>query len=141
MLLCGQKGGAVYMAKWIPVRKAAQIRKCSERNIYLLIKKGVLQSKKEGGHLLILMDIQEEDSESGLKVSEMISILQKQLEEKDKQIENLQKQLEDSGERHDTIVLQLTRQLEQSQLLLEHHKEPWYRRVIKGKYSRRNKEG
>ncbi len=128
------------MAEWIPVRKAAQIRKCSERNIYILIKKGVLQSKKEGGRLLVLMDVHEEDSESDLKISEMISIFQRQLEEKDKQIENLQKQLEDSGERHDTIVIQLTRQLEQSQLLLEYHKEPWYRRLFKSKYSKINRE-
>jgi hypothetical protein len=54
--------------------------------------------------------------------------LRQQLTEKDKQIEGLQTQLQDTSERHDTIILQLTRQLEQSQRLLEYHDEPWYRR-------------
>ncbi len=31
------------------------------------------------------------------------------------------------------ILAILTRQLEQSQRLLEHHQEPWYRRVKRGK--------
>ena len=37
-------------------------------------------------------------------------------------------ELEDARQRSDTIVLQLTRQLEQSQRLLEYHRDPWYRR-------------
>jgi len=37
-------------------------------------------------------------------------------------------ELEDARQRSDTIVLQLTRQLEQSQRLLEYHRGPWYRR-------------
>ena len=121
------------MAEWVPVSKAAQIRKCSERNIYNLTKKGVLQSKKEGGRLLVLMDVPEDTSEVDPKFSEMFSVLQKQLEGKDKQIDNLQKQLEDASQRHDTIVLQLTRQIEQSQRLLEYHEEPFYRRWFRKK--------
>lgn len=130
------KVGDVYMAEWVPVSKAAQIRKCSERNIYNLIQKGVLQSRKEGRRSLVLMDVPEEISEVAPNISEMISTLQKQLEEKDKQIENLQTQLQEASQRHDTIVLQLTRQLEQSQRLLEYHQEPWYRR-----WFRRNRAG
>jgi len=121
------------MAEWIPVSKAAQVRKCSERNIYILANKGVLQSKKEGRRLLVLMDVPENTSEIDPKISEMISILQKQLEEKDKQIENLQTQLEDSSQRSDTIVLQFTRQLENQHKLLEYHQEPWYRKWFRKK--------
>lgn len=45
-------------------------------------------------------------------------------------------ELESARERSDTIILQLTRQLEQSQRLLEHHQESrwrrWFRRGRKG---------
>ena len=109
------------MAEWVTVRKAAQVRKCSERNIYNLIKKGVFQSKKEGGRLLVLMDVPEESSEIDPKISEMISVLQKQLEEKDKQIEKLQEQLAETSHRHDTVVMQITR-------LLEYHQLPFWKR-------------
>ena len=44
--------------------------------------------------------------------------LEKQLEEKDKQIAKLQEGLSQASERSDTIILQLTRQLEQQQLML-----------------------
>ncbi len=61
--------------------------------------------------------------------------LKEQTQRKDDQIGNLQTQLEEShrdaseaSQRHDTIVLQLTRQLENQQKLLEYHQEPWYRR-------------
>ena len=40
-------------------------------------------------------------------------------------------EMEAARERSDTVVLQMTRQLEQSQRLLEHHQEPWYRRVFR----------
>ncbi len=39
--------------------------------------------------------------------------------------------LEDNRQRQDTIILQLTRQVEQSQRLLEYQQEPWYRRVFR----------
>ena len=34
-------------------------------------------------------------------------------------------------ERSDTLMLQMTRQVEQSQRLLEYQQEPWYRRVFR----------
>ena len=54
-----------------------------------------------------------------------------ELEQKNQEINNLQKQLAEASERHDTIVLQLTRQLEQSQRLLEYHQAPWWRRWLR----------
>jgi len=53
--------------------------------------------------------------------------LRQKLEEKDQL-------LEENRKRQDTIILQLTHQLEQSQRLLEHHKAPWWRR-----WSRKNR--
>jgi hypothetical protein len=121
--------------KWITVKEAAIIRKCTERNIIELIKKGTLQSKKDGRKWLVLVESSETIAELSPKFSEIISVLKvqlegkdKQIEEKDKQIERLQEQLSDASQRHDTIIMQLTRQLEQSQRMLEAHRDPWYRR-------------
>jgi chromosome segregation ATPase len=128
--------------KWITVKEAAIIRKCTERNIIELIKKGTLQSKKDGRKWLVLVEASETIAELSPQFSEIISVLKvqlegkdKQIEEKDKQIERLQGQIEEtsktlseSSQRHDTIIMQLTRQLEQSQRMLEAHRDPWYRR-------------
>jgi hypothetical protein len=40
------------------------------------------------------------------------------------------------SERHDTIVMQMTRQMEQTQKMLESAKEPWYRKWRKKKESK-----
>ena len=45
------------------------------------------------------------------------------------EVEYLRQELKDTRERSDTIVLQLTRQLENQQKLLEHHQEPFWRRL------------
>ena len=130
------------MQEWITVKDAARIRNCSERNIIRLIQAGELEAKKDGKRWLILMDTSELDSASSPQLTEVMSALKVQLQEKDSQIGKLQDQLEqmrndmagmrkeasEASERHDTIVLQLARQIEQSQRLLEYHEEPFYRR-------------
>ncbi len=52
--------------------------------------------------------------------------LQQQLAEKDKQIENLQIQLQDASQRHDTVVMQMSR-------MLEYERQPFWRRWFKQK--------
>jgi len=47
---------------------------------------------------------------------------------------------EDAKQRSDTIILQLTRQLEQSQRLLEYHQEPWYKRVFRKRKTEKAEE-
>jgi len=135
------------MNEWITVKDAAQIRNCSERNIIRLIQAGELEAQKNGKKWLILMDKSELDSASSPQFTEVMSALKVQLQEKDSQISKLQDQLEqmrngmeatrkdaaDASQRHDTIVLQLTRQMEQSQRLLEYHEEPFYRRWFRKK--------
>ena len=125
------------MEEWITVKEAAQIRNCTERNVIKLIEKGSVKGKKDGRRWLVLIDTSEPSTEKEPNNTELISVFKAQLEEKDKQIGRLQKQLEDkdrtiddASQRHDTIVLQLTRQLEQSQRMLEAHREPWYRRMF-----------
>ncbi|MDQ1281407.1 MAG: hypothetical protein QG670_2672 [Thermoproteota archaeon] len=138
------------MEEWITVKDAAQIRNCSERNIIRLIQAGEVKAKKDGKKWLVLIDTSKIYSASSPQLSEVISALKVQLQEKDSQISKLQDQLgnmrndmeemrkdsADASQRHDTIVLQLTRQLEQSQRMLEAHREPWYRRMFgKGRRS------
>lgn len=126
--------------EWITVKDAAKLRKCSERNIIELIKKGQLEAKKDGRRWLILMDTSEMPSEESPQSAEMISLLkaqlqekdaqirqlQEQLGEKDKQMEKLQEQVAEASHRHDTVVMQMTR-------LLEYHQQPFWRRWRKRK--------
>jgi excisionase family DNA binding protein len=129
--------------KWITVKEAAMIRKCSERTIITLIQKKELKAKREGRKWLVLLDMPPEDlaevqpivSAHDPQLAEAILELRNQLNKKDEQLENLQKQLaekdtavEESRQRTDTIIMQLTRQLEQSQKMLTAHQEPWYRK-------------
>ena len=47
--------------------------------------------------------------------------LKKQIQEKDKQIESLQSQLQDASQRHDTVVMQMSK-------MLEYERQPFWRR-------------
>lgn len=115
------------MENWISVKEAAKIRKCSQANIRYLISQNKIEAKRDGGRWLV----NQESLESGKDFSQtadIISVLKEQLEQKDKQINLLQTQIQEMSERHDTIIMQMTRQLEQAQKMLESAKEPWYRR-------------
>ncbi|MBM3210708.1 helix-turn-helix domain-containing protein, partial [Candidatus Poribacteria bacterium] len=99
------------MDEWITVKEAARVRNCTERNIIKLIDKGELKAKKNGHRWLVLIDTSEPSTEKDPNSTELISLLQAQIEEKDKQIERLQKQIEDkdrflddASQRHDTII-------------------------------------
>jgi len=52
--------------------------------------------------------------------------LREQLQRKDQQIENLQTQLADASQRHDTVVMQMSR-------MLEYERQPFWRRWLKQK--------
>ncbi|MBA7492645.1 hypothetical protein ES702_03195 [subsurface metagenome] len=52
----------------------------------------------------------------------------KHLKEENQYLKERIQELESASERADTVMLQLTRQLEQSQRLLEHDQAPWWQR-------------
>lgn len=52
--------------------------------------------------------------------------LNQQLAEKDRQIEGLQNQLQDANQRHDTVVMQMSK-------MLEYERQPFWRRWFKQK--------
>jgi excisionase family DNA binding protein len=124
-------------SQWRTIGEACDILGVSRRTIQRHIKRGIIESKLENGRRFVLVSPKRQMGQDGTEVSQPALIgqlqkeneqLQEQLREKDKQIESLQKYVEEASERHDTIVLQLTRQLDQSQRLLEYHQAPWWRR-------------
>jgi excisionase family DNA binding protein len=62
------------------------------------------------------------------KLTEQINELRAELKQERERLEEARRAAEEASQRHDTIVLQLTRQLEGQQRLLEYHQEPWYRK-------------
>ena len=137
--------------EWITVREAARKLSVSERNIRFKISSGKLKAKREGRRWLVhsslspdvsdTVRIPEEDTIGYRSDTEVVGMLKselekrdKQLEEKDKQIAKLQEETSQASERSDTIILQLTRQLDQSQRLLEYHQDPFWRRWFKRKH-------
>lgn len=136
------------MADWITVKEAAEILKISERQVRNRATGGKLKAKRERNKWLIHHSLSEVESEPvgiraevsevpiGTTISdEAISRLEtdntwlrSRVEELEQQLSGTRKAAEEASQRHDTIVLQLTRQLENQQLMLEAHTAPWYRR-------------
>ncbi len=121
--------------EWITVKVAARLRHCAERTIIQQIHDKQLEAKKDGRRWLVLMDVPENASAGLPQNADLIGILKTELQERNAQVNKLQEQLEkvrqdsaDASERHDTIVLNLTRQ---NQLMLEDKTTPWYRRLFK----------
>lgn len=120
------------MENWISVKEAAKIRKCTQANIRYLISQNKIEAKRDGGRWLVNNESLGSEKDFS-QTADVISVLKAQLEEKDKQINLLQTQIQEMSERHDTIVLTMTRQVEQTQKMLEAAKEPWYRKWGKKK--------
>ena len=64
---------------------------------------------------------------------EEIQFLRKENEQLRKYLGEKDKAIEESRQRQDTIIMQLTRQLENHQKLLEYRETPWYRRLFRKK--------
>ena len=127
--------------EWRTIAELAAQLGVSDRTVRRRIENGEYEAKKEGRKLLVRVD--KLDTQSGI-VADMVSKddligilktqvadLKTQLQQKDRQMEMLQEELGHAREQSNTIILQLTRQLEQSQRLLEYHQDPWYRRWFK----------
>lgn len=137
---------------WVTVSQACETFAISRRTLSRWVKQGKVESKLENNRRLVLV-IEEGHSETleghietpmaqDMSQQVLIEQLQKENDDHEQQIaylreqnENLQRQVEEASralaeasQRHDTIVLQLTRQLENQQRLLEYQQAPWYRR-------------
>lgn len=103
----------------------------SESTIRRWIRDGKLTSTKLDGINQIPEEEVESLSRSMSNDRSMTGVVTGQtelVEELRSEVEYLRQELKETRERSDTIILNLTRQLEQNQRLLEYHQEPWYRR-------------
>lgn len=126
--------------EWITVKDAAKFRNVTDRTVLRMIEQKKVEAKRDGKRWLVLKSSLADDIIP--TEPDIMSALQAQLQEKDRQIERLQEELqgirqdsEKSRERSDTIILQLTRQ---NQLMLEDKTTPWYQRWFR---KRRTPEG
>ncbi len=127
-------------AIWLTITEACDRFGISERTLRRRINEGKVVSKKRGKRRLVLAESLAALSEMAeVKVSlqgssylaELVEGLKADKERLQRQVEDLQTELKESSNRHDTIVLQLTRQLDQNQRLLEYHRDPFWRRWFK----------
>ena len=134
--------------QWFQVPEAASVLDITERTLRKHISEDKIQSKLEEGRRLVLIDtdmVSEAPSHEATMIEQLKSDMEhlhEELSEKTKEITELKPELKNKDEylrekddqreqashRHDTIVLQLTRQLDSQQRLLEYHESPWYRR-------------
>jgi len=124
------------MSKWVSVSDACQAFDKSDRTVRRWIEDGKLKSRKSGRSVEVLLEVSDIESANGGQTAAQVEIarLKAEVDGKDEVIAALRSQVEElssSRERQDTIILQLSRQLDQSQRLLEYHAEPWYRRMFR----------
>ncbi len=127
-------------SKWVSMKQACDILDISISTLRRRIDNGEIESKLEGNRRSILIhhdtssdtstkqEATQPDTSFVEQLKYQIESLQKQLDTREGEVVKLQEELSQSRERSDTIILQLTRQVEQSQRMLEYHEEPWYRR-------------
>ncbi len=125
---------------WVTMTDACKILGISQSTLYRRVNKGEIESKKEDNATMCLVSVSNESQDDNMDTQELLSqlrgeveYLRTQLTQKESQTEEARKAAVEASQRHDTIVLQLTRQ---NQQLLEYHQEPWYRR-----WFRRRKSG
>lgn len=145
--------------EWITVKEAAIMIGVHDRTIRRYIKDHKLESRKDGARVLVSRDSvnalsmidhrQDQDTEDVDHRQDHIEdhtpdtevqLLREQIRRQDDEVEFLRDRLKEveeqrskEKERADTIILQQTRQLEQTQRLLEDHSLPWYRRMFKSR--------
>jgi len=102
----------------------------SESTVRRMIRDGRLTASKKDG----IYDIAEHSVSDLLNDKQPVvndqlpNELVKQLQDENRYLKERIEELESSRQRADMISIQLTRQLEQSQRMLEAHKEPFWRR-------------
>ena len=127
-------------SEWVSMKQACDILDISLSTLRRRIGNRIIESKLEGNRRLVLIhhdtssdtspkqDVTQTDTPFVEQLKYQIENLQKQLDIREEEVAKLQEELSQSRERSDTIILQLTHQLEQSQRLLEYRRAPFWRR-------------
>jgi predicted site-specific integrase-resolvase len=124
------------MSKYVTIQEYAQIKGVTDRTVYRWIKSGDIEVQDINGRLHIKVDYDSDDtidtnSDNENQMSEIqylkgnIEYLQNQLSQALQTIDKMQ----EDRQRSDTIIMQLTKQLEQQTLMLEdmRHRSIWRR--------------
>ena len=141
--------------KWYTIMEACHLLGVSRRTLERRIKQGELKSELREGMRYVYLDINADMSQDqsqllsqlqneNIRLLSDITDLKQQLREKDEQLktkdEYIQNELkrkdeqaDQARERSDTIIMQLTRQLGDTQKALEAHTKTWWRRLRLGK--------
>ena len=134
---------------WHTVTQACKVLGISKRTLWRWVGQGRIKSKMEGRRRMVLIAaehlVSAEDSatsvddtvtgtvddtprDTATAQAVLIDKLESEVDYLRRQLEETTARYEEGRQRQDTIIMQLTRQLEQSQRLLEYHQDPWYRR-------------
>ena len=122
--------------KLYTVAEYARTQGVDRTTAYRWIKAGQLETTREAGKLRIVVqeEIPDEDvAEPVVDLSEIVALLREQVKEKDEQIKVLLQQigtLQESIQQQNAIVMQMTRNTEAAQKLLEYHETPFFRRLF-----------
>lgn len=124
------------MSEYVTIQEYAQIKGVSDRTVYRWLKSGDIEVQEIKGRLHLKVDYDSDDtidtkSDNENQMSEIqylkdnIEYLQNQLSQALQTIDKMQ----EDRQRSDTIIMQLTRQLEQQTLMLEdlRHRSLWQR--------------
>jgi len=118
--------------KWVTMAAACQTLGISDRTLRRRIEQGKIKSKLENSRRLVLID-----SGGHMAANEadaaLIEQLRSEVEYLREELKQTREELTQSKERSDTIILQLTRQLENQQNLLEYQQSPFWKRWFRRK--------
>lgn len=126
-------------SKWLSSIEACQVLGISQSTLRRRIDKGEIETKLENGKRMILVttdnyvDTTTPKTEMVRQLQSELELLREQVKQKDDQINKLQEELRDSRERSDTIIMTLTRQVQDAQQLASYWQQPFWRRWGKQK--------
>jgi predicted site-specific integrase-resolvase len=114
----------------------ARMRGVDRGTVYRWIRDEKVETVREKGKLCVLIqeEIPDEDvAEPVADASQIVALLRDQVREKDEHIKLLLEQvstLQESIQQQNAIIMQMTRNAESTQKLLEYHETPFFRRLF-----------
>ena len=103
----------------LKVSEYARIMQCDASTVYRQIQQGKLETEKIDGVLHVIVDEDELQGHAIASEDQRIQLLLKENVWLKERIEHLEKELSEKDQRHDTIVLAMTKQLERKELMIE----------------------
>jgi len=119
--------------QWLTIAEAATRLGVSDRTIRRRIDKEEYETKLENGLRYVCIDSRMSIPSDNIdrEAPSLIRQLRSEIDHLRKQNEALLEQISDmqeAAQQQNAIAMQLTRQLDQDQRLLEYHREPWWKR-------------